>query len=96
MVIGIIMSLIEKITAVAITDQNTGRVWSLPAPARHGDLVLLLKDYNIILTGSKMGFLTNLGRFVDRKEGWIVASKANQILSTSAPDGTVLVSEDLW
>lgn len=90
------MCLIEKITAVAITDQSTGRIWSLPSPARHGDLVLLLKDYNIVLTGTKMGFLTNLGRFIDRKEGWIVASEANQILSTSSPVGGALVSEDLW
>lgn len=41
------------------------------------------------------GFLTNLNRFVDRKEGWDIAKKANQIVRVSGSEGT-LYSEDLW
>ena len=41
------------------------------------------------------GFLTNLNRFVDRKEGWIIAKEAEQIIRVSGTEGT-LYSEDLW
>lgn len=48
----------------------------------------------------KQGFLTNSDRFVNRKEGLIIAKKANQLLvpslhDTDDPDG-ILTSEDLF
>ncbi len=44
---------------------------------------------------SIQGFLTNLNRFVDREEGWIIAKEASQIIRVSGGEGT-LYSEDLY
>lgn len=41
------------------------------------------------------GFLTNTNRFVDRKEAWVIAEKAKQIIQISGGKGT-LYSEDLY
>jgi len=43
----------------------------------------------------EQGFLTNLNRFVDRKEAWIIAEQANQIINVSGGKGT-LYSEDIY
>ncbi len=43
----------------------------------------------------EQGFLTNLNRFVDRKEAWSIADKAGQIKQQSGGHGT-LYSEDLY
>lgn len=42
------------------------------------------------------GFLTNLNRFVDRKEGLIIAKAANQVLDEKEVRGDRLHSEDLY
>ncbi len=44
---------------------------------------------------NEQGFLTNKNRFVDRKEAWLIAEKANQIIRRSGGHGT-LYSEDLY
>ena len=41
------------------------------------------------------GFVTNKGRFVDRKEGWVIAEAAGQIKRTTGNKGQ-LFSEDMW
>ena len=41
------------------------------------------------------GFLTSKNRFVDRKEGWIIAEREKQIIRQSGGHGT-LYSEDLY
>lgn len=68
-------------------------ICSMPRPARHGDIVQRMpKEW-----WGTQGFLTSTGRFVSRKEAWVIAEAAGQILrctSTSGP-GT-LYSEDLW
>lgn len=42
------------------------------------------------------GFLTNLNRFVDRKEAFQIALVANQIMDLNDVRGTNLYSEDLY
>ncbi len=42
------------------------------------------------------GFLTNTGRFVDRKEALRIAIEVNQIINMSDTNGTELFSEDLY
>jgi hypothetical protein len=44
---------------------------------------------------NEQGFLTNLNRFVNRKEAWIIAEKANQIINVSGGKCT-LYSEDIY
>ena len=41
------------------------------------------------------GFLTSENRFVDRKEGWVIAEKSGQIKHQSGGHG-ILYSECLW
>lgn len=48
---------------------------------------------------SEQGFITNKGRFVDRKEGWTIAVKNNQIVRRcggDTTDGGTLYSENLY
>lgn len=42
------------------------------------------------------GFLTNKNRFVDRKEGWMIAEKSNQIINKESGTEGFLYSEDLY
>lgn len=42
------------------------------------------------------GFLTSKGRFVDRKEGLIIALENNQVIDLSEIRGDKLYSEDLY
>ncbi len=44
--------------------------------------------------GSKQGFTTNTGRFVDRMEAGVIAWQAKQIMY--APNGGVIFSEEIW
>ena len=61
---------------------------------RHGDLFRRLYDLGIRIPDAEQGFLTSLGRWVDRTEAMAVATKAGQI--TDPPDRTELYSEDIW
>lgn len=42
------------------------------------------------------GFLTSTNRFVDRKEAWVIAEKANQIVNRDAGLHEELFSENLY
>ncbi len=46
------------------------------------------------------GFMTSEGRFVTRKEAWIIAEKNNQIAigyeASKSEDGSILISENLY
>lgn len=46
------------------------------------------------------GFITNLNRYVDRKEGWKIAKSANQIVhgltASEAGEDSILISENLY
>ncbi|TPJ70501.1 hypothetical protein [Mesorhizobium sp. B2-6-7] len=83
----------ERIISVAIS--AFGIVASLPAPARHGDVLRKLYDFNqTVVGGDAQGFLTNTGRYVNRRDAAVIALEAGQVDKlTAAPD---LYSEDLW
>lgn len=83
----------ERIISVAIS--AFGIVASLPAPARHGDVLRKLSDFNpIIVRGDQQGFLTSAGRYVNRRDAAVLALAAGQVDKLiAAPD---LYSEDLW
>jgi hypothetical protein len=44
------------------------------------------------------GFVTNIDRFVDRRQGWLIAIKANQVkkVPDDVSEGNILFSEDLY
>lgn len=85
--------MVERIVSVAIS--AFGIIASLPSPARHGDVLRKLADFNpIVLGGDCQGFLTNTGRYVNRRDAADIALAAGQTDKLiSAPD---LYSEDLW
>lgn len=89
-----------RVSAAAWRD-GEGNVISLPAPARHGDVIVYMVDKlgypKPIYDGPRYtsGFVLTDGRFVDRREAKQVAWAANQILV----DRTLhddLYTENLW
>ena len=57
----------------------------------------LEKQYNYALLNWEQGFLTNKGRFVDRKEAMEIAKAQNQVIRLSgSPNSDILFSEDLY
>jgi len=69
---------------------------------RHSNCIAVLNALNgkRSVTGEvgdyTQGFLTNKNRFVDRKEGWAIAEKANQINDRERGSALTLYSEDLY
>ncbi len=80
-----------KETIVAAACTHKGQVYSLHRPARHGDI---FKKFNICFGPDEQGFLTSVGRFVNRIEALYVAKRAGQIVKGHWPP--YLYSEDLW
>lgn len=80
----------EHIAAVAIKMPD-GSIRTKERPARHHELIHdLYEETGEVVTGQQ-GFVTNEGRFVERKEAYIIAIKADQL----DPKRT-LFSEDVW
>jgi hypothetical protein len=86
----------NKLTSVAI--KFDARIWSLPPPARHHDVIRWIAESNGegINGPDEQGFMTNDCEFVDRKEALIIALKANQVLDINNVRANQLFSEDLW
>ena len=85
----------ERIVAAAI--QWEGVTFSLPKPARHGQVLHslepILPDYAI--THCCQGFLTSEGRFVNRVQARQLAHMAGQEPGETGGQRD-LYSEDLW
>jgi len=84
-----------KVTAAAIRDDD-GKVWTLPAPARHHNILRHMYDSGkpgSFLDGQ--GFVLEDGTFVNRKVAAKLAVESGQIKKTEYVDGQ-LFSEDLW
>lgn len=72
-----------------------GVIYSLPAPARHGEVLFSMPHSGEGVPPECQGFLTSAGRFVNRVEAATIAYKAKQLKGALiAPPG--LYSEDLW
>ncbi len=83
---------------VAAACQWEGLTFSLPKPARHGQVLHSMEaahmpDY--ALSGCCQGFLTSEGRFVNRVQGRQIAWIADQKPKSTGGDRD-LYSEDLW
>lgn len=92
------MSQLEIIVGVA--SKAYGKLYQLPKPYRHHDLLdIMFKERGGVETvcADEEGFITSLGRYVDRVEGFSIASKANQILQDRHHKGQIeLYSESVW
>lgn len=87
-----------KIVAAAIRVE--GQILTAPAPARHADLIFgpvgrVLFTPETPVLPSQQGFLTDTGRFANRRSAKRIALKAGQLLPMHSP-GPELYSEDVW
>lgn len=98
--VGPLMS--ERIVAAAILDID-GKVHFISSPARHYHVLWWMRGRFDRLTDmpkpndfeeDEQGFLTDRGRYVNRKEAAIIALHAGQVKTLHAPPN--LFSEDLW
>lgn len=83
------------IVAAAIKIGPLGLVLSLPAPARHGDVIAAASRLGLgagTALDAEQGFLTARGTFAHRQLAHRIAWKCGQIATC---DGE-LFSEDLW
>lgn len=83
----------ERIVAAAMVFR--GVTCTLPAPARHADIIRAIAEHipqSEWPVHGDQGFITSEGRFVGRNVGMEIARDAGQTDSTS---GT-LYTEDLW
>lgn len=99
----------RKITHVAVREAN-GRIWSLPKPNRHGDVIKLMQQQNVPTDNSVCGFLDEKGTWFTRKDAWFEAYGSDQILPPYNPTDpsqrtwelkpnnvpSELFSEDIW
>lgn len=84
----------ERIVAAAI--MQAGRLYALPAPARHADIIsTIYAETGRPVTGDQ-GFVTDAGRFVGRKQAWRIANAAGQEIAPIACAQGILFSEHLW
>jgi len=81
--------------AVAAIRAMDGKVFSVPRPGRHHDVIALMvkEGYPIPVRGLQ-GFLLSNGEFVGRLMAARIAKEAGQIKDTQWPPQ--LYSEDLW
>jgi len=87
---------VEMIVRAAI--HYDGTTYSLPAPARHHNVITLMIDDELPSESCALknqGFVTSTGRFVDRYEGFKIAKAAGQLWRSSTPPN-MLTSEDVW
>jgi hypothetical protein len=75
-----------------------GKVYQLPRPARHHDVIRHMREAGIdagdIAIGEQ-GFVSTEGRFLHRFAAQRVAREAGQIIRETAP-AHGLFSEDVW
>lgn len=89
----------ERIIGVAIKYAN-GITCSLPRPNRHHHIIRALAAMGVdhpTPASSVQGFVTDSGRFVDRREAGRIADATGQAKRTvGSRVGGDLYSEDLW
>ena len=84
----------ERIVAAAIMQR--GKLYTLPAPARHADVIrVIAAETDQPVTGDQ-GFITDSGRFVGRRQAFRIATEASQPLRNIACAPGMLFSEHLW
>ena len=82
---------VAKIISCAVLDQS-GLIYSLPPPRRHGDIL----NTHGGLAGCVQGFLASDGTFKTREEALEIAKTGKQIIRRCGGDETQLFSENLW
>lgn len=81
---------------VATACQIDGLTFSMPAPARHHDVLDAMLGVGVGPSRATQGFIDHRGLFVGRKQAMIVAHRFGQIQDDEFADGCELFSEHLW
>jgi hypothetical protein len=81
---------------VAAACQLEGLTFSVPAPARHHDVLWAMDTMGIQVGFATQGFLDHRGVFCGRKTAMIIAQQWGQISKEEFEDGGDLYSEHLW
>ncbi len=86
----------EYIVGVAIISK--GKVFELDFPNRHHHCVhkAYIENYHKQVIATSQGFITNTGRYVERKEALVIAKTAKQLQPFTYHHPTELFSESLW
>ena len=77
---------------------RTGEIFIGTIPCRHFHLLWVRNYFNkarVPEPTMQQGFFTTYGRFVDRSEAGLIATKRGQLLDTTI-ENTYLFSEDVW
>jgi hypothetical protein len=86
------------ITHVAI--RFGGKVWPLPAPNRHHDVIRLIVEQTGASTvdshGDDQGFLDANGRYLNRRQALVSAEVNGQLKDPANIRCGQLFSEDVW
>lgn len=90
----------ERIICAALRIDETGKIYyghrhSHCISAANGELSWELNRQEINKIPKTQGFITSMGRFVDRKVAWDIAEKSRQIIRSTGGDG-ILYSEDIY
>ena len=88
---------ILTIESAAIRDID-GKVWTLPRPARHHNIIKLMRESGYtgpVMGPDQQGFILSNGNFCRRKAALRVAEKAGQ-LKNGKTISSQLTTEDLW
>lgn len=88
------MDALPTITGVALLSED-GRMWSLPAPARHSHLFALAGLMGNNPEPCEQGFVLSTGQFIGRVGALHLVKDSGQTLRNPKA-ATALYSEDLW
>jgi hypothetical protein len=87
-----------KITHVAV--RFKGKVWSLPPPNRHHNVLWKIAEETgekmVDVGGENQGFLDESGRYLTRKQALVSAQVNGQMREDRPVWGDQLYSENLW
>ena len=86
-----------RVEAAAIKDID-GKVWTLPPPNRHHDVIRLMRESGYegpVSRPDQQGFILNNKIFCRRKPAQSIAENAGQVKNGKII-GYTLTSEDLW
>ena len=81
---------------VAAACQVDGLTFSLPAPARHYDVLWSMESVGVEGAEVQQGFLDHRGVFVGRRAAMIVAHNWGQVSSDEFDPEGELFSEHIW
>lgn len=85
---------------VAVAIRFQGKIYSLPKPNRHHNVIRLIAETTgvsyVDSRGEDQGFLDEDGNYLNRKQALLSAKINNQILDESKIVANQLFSENLW